>query len=103
MKGGILFICCLLFVGTAVSQERFQRGVLVLRVNEMHRNECHSDAIDLIEIRDVFERIKVTRIEKKFPNQSQNNEARLASNQTVDLSLIYNVYLRCGTFTYQSF
>jgi serine protease len=92
MKGGILFICCLLFVGTAVSQERFQRGVLVLRVNEMHRNECHSDAIDLIEIRDVFERIKVTRIEKKFPNQSQNNEARLASNQTVDLSLIYNVY-----------
>ena len=75
-----------------LSQQRFQSGKLVLKVSEEFRNACSSNAIEIPEIEMVFENIKISRIEKKFPYQKPLSESRLASNLTIDLSLIYNVY-----------
>ncbi len=67
-------------------------NTLILKIKEQYRNQCHQSEIIIQDLQNIFQKIQVTSIKKKFPNQQPPREKlNKWGYPLVDLSLIYEI------------
>ncbi len=67
-------------------------NTLILKIKEQYRNQCHQSEIMIPDLQNIFQKIQVTSIKKKFPEQEPPREKfNKWGDPLVDLSLIYEI------------
>ncbi|GIV27373.1 MAG: hypothetical protein KatS3mg027_1187 [Bacteroidia bacterium] len=85
----VLFISHVLF---SQQQNNFLPNTLILKVKEQYRSQCNQNEINIPSLQNIFQKIQVTSIKKKFPEQQPPREKfNKWGYPLVDLSLIYEI------------
>ncbi len=104
IKGAFFpFIILILTLSTTHAQKQFrfpagittddyEKGVLIVRIKSDYRSFCNESYINSSDLHQIFNKLSVTEVKKKFPNHKQPVESKTSFGfPLTDLSLIYTL------------
>lgn len=89
---GVLMLLISHLVFSQQNNSTILPNTLILKIKEQYRSQCHPNEIAISALQNIFQKIQVTSIQKKFPEQEPPREKfNKWGYPLVDLSLIYEI------------